>query len=235
MKIALVGDVHGGTTDALTAIYHAADMGAERIIFLGDFGYNFTDSFVYELTIAGAACGLIIEWIDGNHENFDKLQSLGFDLGPQFKYHPRGSTEEIDGVKFMFVGGATSVDRQYRDIGRSWWPQEALTFGEIASAFDKAPGTSVMLMHDAPYLPPMMDDSKSSFPRVDLAISAAHRTLIKIVYKEAKPKFVFHGHFHVPYIDVHAEPWGETTIQGLNCSGNPLSEYMTIIDTEEMK
>lgn len=234
MKIALVGDVHGDTTAALTAIYRASDMGAERIIFLGDFGYNFTEHFVSELTVASEATGLLIEWIDGNHENFSYLQSIGFNLGSRFIYHRRGSTEYIDGVKFMFLGGATSVDRQYREAGRSWWPQEALTFSEIAYAFDKAPGTDVMLMHDAPYLPPMMDDSKAHFPKVDLAISAAHRTLVKIVYKEAKPKYVFHGHFHVSYTDVRREEWGTTTIQGINMGGNPVMEYMTIIDTEEI-
>lgn len=232
-KLALVGDVHGNVEWAKSAIYRADDLGAERIIFLGDFGYNFSSYFINELAVASENTKLIIEWIDGNHENFDLLEKMSFDLGPRFLYHNRGTIQIIDGVKFMFLGGATSVDRQWRKRGKSWWPQEAITELDIVRAYEFGEA-DVILSHDAPYLPPMMNDDLAPFPKIDLQISALHREKYKVIYKNAKPKYVFHGHYHVDYTETYKEPWGDVVVRGLNCDGTYLSENMTVIDTEDM-
>lgn len=233
-RLALIGDVHGNSTWAHTAMYHASDQGAERVFFLGDFGYSFRPSFVMALTNASVDTGLIIEWIDGNHEDFDYLESIGFDLGPNFKYHPRGSVEDIDGVRFMFLGGATSVDRQWRTPGKSWWPQEALTFTDVARAHE-AGKADIILSHDAPHLPPMLNDNTAPFPKIDLQISGLHRAIYRHVYNDAQPKAIFHGHYHVFYRKQYNEPWGDVDVYGLNCDGTSLFENVVIIDTEDFK
>jgi len=234
MKIALIGDVHGGRSASVSAIYAAKEEGAERIIFLGDFGYDFSSTFVGELADASRDTGLIIDWIDGNHEDFDFLESVGFDLSDRFKYHKRGSVEEIDGVRFMFLGGASSVDRQARTPHVSWWPQESLTDTDIAQAC-KNGTVDVILSHDAPHLPPMMDDATAPFPRIDLLISQLHRVKYGVIYNNAHPSYVFHGHYHVLYEHTYDEWWGPVKVTGLNCSGYTMAGYVRIIDTEDLK
>ena len=234
MKLALVGDVHGNVNWAKSAIYRAADLGAERIIFLGDFGYTFEDRFINGLSEASEDTGLLIEWIDGNHEDFTELKNRNFYLDHNFVYHPRGTVENIDSVKFMFLGGATSVDRQWRVPYADWWPQEAITELDIARAYEFGK-VDVILSHDAPYLPPMMNDDLAPFPKIDLQISALHREKYRVIYKNAQPSYVFHGHYHIPYTSTVNEAWGDVQIQGLNCDGTYLNENMTIIDTEDMK
>lgn len=233
MKICLVGDVHGSISASVDAIYLAKFYGAERIIFLGDFGYDFSTKFVNELSAAAEEADLVIDWIDGNHEDFDFLESVNFDLGNRFRYHPRGSVEKIDGVKFMFLGGATSVDRQRRVEHESWWAQESLSDSDIATACSNG-SVDVILSHDAPYLPPMMNDATAPFPRVDLLISKLHRQKYQIVYENAHPRFVFHGHYHIFYEHTYDEWWGSVEVTGLNCDGYGES-YVEIVDTEEFR
>jgi DNA repair exonuclease SbcCD nuclease subunit len=79
-------------------------------------------------------------FIDGNHENFDRLNSLpevnfkeakaglAFSNDDGAIYHlKRGQIYEMCDHKILTIGGATSVDKAYRTEYRSWWPQETLT------------------------------------------------------------------------------------------------------------
>lgn len=72
-------------------------------------------------------------FIDGNHENFEQLNSYGIDIWNGGKVHfiesriihlMRGQIFEIDGVSFFTLGGAYSVDKMYRTEGISWFPEE---------------------------------------------------------------------------------------------------------------
>lgn len=229
----MIGDVHANRLWSTSSFYRAVDKGAERVLFLGDFGYDFSKAFVDSLAEASRETGVKVEWIDGNHENFDKLTKIDFDLGPEFVYHVRGSVQNIDGIAFMFLGGATSVDRQWRVRGDSWWPQEAISELDIVRAYEFG-HADVILSHDAPYLPPMMNDSTAPFPKVDLQISALHREKYKVIYNNAKPSFVFHGHYHVAYSTLIMEEWGPVGITGLNCDGTTFGENVLIIDTDEL-
>lgn len=42
-----------------------------------------------------------------------------------------GQFLEIEGKTIFTFGGATSIDRDYRIEGRSWWPQELPTYDEL--------------------------------------------------------------------------------------------------------
>ena len=72
-------------------------------------------------------------FIDGNHENFDQLNSYGIDEWNGGKVHfiesdiihlMRGQVYCIDGVKIFTFGGAYSIDKMYRTEGISWFPEE---------------------------------------------------------------------------------------------------------------
>lgn len=64
-------------------------------------------------------------FIDGNHENFEQLNSYGVDTWNGGKVHfIEGQVFCIDGIKFFTFGGAHSIDKMYRSEGISWFPEE---------------------------------------------------------------------------------------------------------------
>ena len=54
-------------------------------------------------------------FIDGNHENFEQLNSYGIDIWNGGKVHV---------TRFFTFGGAYSIDKMYRTEGVSWFPEE---------------------------------------------------------------------------------------------------------------
>ena len=79
-------------------------------------------------------------FIDGNHENFDRINKLeevefrGGKVGIAYSdangtiYHlKRGELYDFEGKKVLTVGGATSIDKAYRTAGINWWPEEELS------------------------------------------------------------------------------------------------------------
>ncbi len=72
-------------------------------------------------------------FIDGNHENFEQLNSYGIDIWNGGKVHfiesgiihlIRGQVFEIDATRFFTFGGAYSIDKMYHTEGVSWFPEE---------------------------------------------------------------------------------------------------------------
>ena len=103
-------------------------------------------------------------FVDGNHENHELLASL-----PVEKWHGglvhrvsgsilhlmRGQVFDLDGLSVFAMGGAESVDRQWRVPYRSWWPEEIPNADErsLAEANLAARNWSVdyVVTHEAPY------------------------------------------------------------------------------------
>lgn len=219
-NLGLVGDVHGSSYYAVHAVRMLKDQGADRIIFLGDFGYDFAPRFVESLAAVSNDTGLQIEWLPGNHENFDYLEKIDYDLGPNFTCYRTGDTFSIDYYKFLVIGGAVSVDRQWRVKGKSWWPQESLTDEDIRKACD-AGEAHFILSHDAPWLPPMLSDDTAPFPKIDLAISELHRHKYRMILNSAKPTDIWHGHYHVSYDETYeVDGFDRVRVHGLDCDGH---------------
>lgn len=75
-------------------------------------------------------------FIDGNYDNFDKLYKLPIVekfgstvgvAGESLFWLKRGEVYEIDGFKFLTVGGACSINKDKRTPGVDWWPNEELS------------------------------------------------------------------------------------------------------------
>jgi len=82
-------------------------------------------------------------FVDGNHENFDMLSDYPLEdfLGGKVHrikksvYHlMRGQVFNIDGSKFFTMGGASSRDKEFREEGVSWWPEEMPSKEEYTEA-----------------------------------------------------------------------------------------------------
>lgn len=82
-------------------------------------------------------------FVDGNHENFDLLNSLPVEewcggkirrINSSVFHLMRGQVYEIEGHKLFTFGGATSTDKEYRKEGLSWWHQEVPSEEEYQEA-----------------------------------------------------------------------------------------------------
>lgn len=211
-RIAIAGDWHGNIPVALAQITRAQEAGADVLVHCGDFGYwkpgPSTDRYLSRIERLLASFELALAWVDGNHEAHDRLlnQPIDPDTGlrsvTSHVWHlPRGFRWRFGEHTWMALGGAHSVDRNWRVEGRDWWPQEFLSDAEIAYASRPGP-VDVMVCHDAPDtvdIPAIR--GHSSWPQGDLARSAAHRKLIGDVVRSIRPSVLWHGHYHDRYAD----------------------------------
>lgn len=82
-------------------------------------------------------------FIDGNHENHSLLNSYPVEIWNGGKIHKirdsvfhlmRGQVFIINNHTFFTMGGAASVDKNWRTPGISWWPEEMPNEGEYTEA-----------------------------------------------------------------------------------------------------
>lgn len=148
MSIFVCGDLHGSIDmSKLTTSYWDTQKELTKedyLIIAGDFGLIWSvkpekeeDYWIKNLS----SRKFTTLFVDGNHENFDRLGALpevdmlGGKVGKvnDSIYHlKRGYVYTIEGKKFWCFGGAMSTDKEYRKEGISWWPQELPTDEEKA-------------------------------------------------------------------------------------------------------
>jgi predicted phosphodiesterase len=84
-------------------------------------------------------------FVDGNHENFSMLNAYHVEqwqggnvhmIGESIIHLMRGQVFNIDGLKFFTMGGASSVDKQFRKVNVSWWAEEEPSKQELQTALD---------------------------------------------------------------------------------------------------
>lgn len=206
-RVLLAGDWHGNTDWARRTIEFAVQHNCQAVIQLGDFGIwpgpsgrRYLDVLQRWLHSAGIWCA----FIDGNHEDFWQLNALPLDehglrpVRPGIWHIPRGTRWQWAGRTWLGLGGATSLDRADRRLGRDWWPEEAITAaqGEQVMAGGHA---DVMLTHDCPAGVPMPGLEQSGWSLNGLAEAHAHaRGLLNIV-EVVRPHQLWHGHYHLRY------------------------------------
>jgi hypothetical protein len=141
----LAGDWHGNIPFAMSQIDRIHTAGAQLIVQLGDFGFwrddPATRKYLSRLDRRLATRDMQLVWIDGNHEDHERLNQIPIDaetglrpITPRITHIPRGYRWDWDGTTWMGLGGAHSVDRLDRVPGQSWWPQEHLTHEQVTFA-----------------------------------------------------------------------------------------------------
>lgn len=199
MQIAIIGDVHGdwdSLNTVIRSIFHHFPE-TTHIVQVGDFGHGWpqvslTDPYnLWKIPDAFKRKKRPFHFLDGNHENFEFLKKFG--SGSKWlTYQPRGSILEIEDKKLMFFGGATSIDKEDRIIGRSWWPDENIKKHELDAAINLDIGTvDAIFSHEHPESIPYRIKS-------DLPDGYSDRVALDILYNRFKPKFWFFGHWHKP-------------------------------------
>jgi hypothetical protein len=136
--IRLIGDKHGLWND-----YQGVIHGCERSIQLGDFGIGFGQGDHWHDRVNDIVDGTKHRFIRGNHDNPSKCKEM---LG----WIPDGTVEN----DIMYIGGAWSIDRDYRTPGYDWWAAEELSENELLNLYSVYTTVKprVMLTHDCPTL-----------------------------------------------------------------------------------
>jgi hypothetical protein len=240
-RIAIAGDWHADTNYGVAAIHHAAKRDATVLLHLGDFGYNFTDDYLDALDDALRQVGLVLGFVEGNHENFDWL--LAQPVAPDGLRHlrervcqlPRGFRWQWGPTRCLAVGGAYSIDRFLRTPGKSWWPQETMTARE-ACHIAAAGRADAMFCHDCPTgieVPGAAFD-RFGCPADELARSEEHRALLRSVVDAVRPARLWHGHFHHRYQSMLHGHGYRTVVDGLGRNGDPIDNNMVVVNLADL-
>jgi predicted phosphodiesterase len=212
--VLLAGDTHGNPTALRDIFYDAVTMGAKTIIQCGDFGFGWSmdkdDICQFSLlaSLLSEEYDIDFYWLDGNHENYDKLEVLPIDpvtgLRPilsRVTHLPRGSTLKIGNTTFRAFGGAHSVDKYHRTMGISWWPQELITDDDVEKALSAGPA-DIFLSHDAPLGVQNVENLTAKLThwgREATEKSLANQERVREALDASGATVAFHGHLHQSY------------------------------------
>ena len=131
--IYITGDTHGDYDDFLFRMKQTNISRHDVVIICGDFGFVWNTPYERNVLTWLSSEPYTIVFVDGNHEDFDLLYQY-----PVMKWHGglvhrvsnniyhlmRGQRFVLEGKSFFTFGGAYSIDKQYREEGKTWWPQE---------------------------------------------------------------------------------------------------------------
>jgi predicted phosphodiesterase len=147
MKYTFIGDVHGKydrykkiMSRCINSI-QVGDMGVGFRRYIGHEIGSFFPNPPYDKMVEGNH-----KFIRGNHDNPGVCRNHS-------QWIPDGYTETTDlGNKIMFIGGAFSIDRDWRHEGYDWWADEELSQPELYSMMDLYMEfkPDIMVTHDCP-------------------------------------------------------------------------------------
>ena len=138
MTVYVKGDIHGGVDMQKLRDWDLGDSltSDDYLIIAGDFGFLWDFSAEECADIAWLESRpYTVLFVDGNHERFDHWAERPMELWhggltqrlsdtSPIRRLTRGEVFELDGSTIFTMGGATSVDKEYRIPYSSWWPQE---------------------------------------------------------------------------------------------------------------
>lgn len=252
-EILFAGDWHGNLRQAVSVMNLAQMHQVSTIIQLGDFGiWHNDEEFLDEVHENLLDRGQRLFFIDGNHENVDRLYSYplsedGFrPIRGRVTHLPRNFQFKWGDLTVTALGGAFSVDQKWRKPGISWWPEELITEDEILVA-QELPQTDILLTHDSPAgAPNPVTDNPTrqaagvmSYGLEAIEQSNSHRAHLARVIPNLRPKVILHGHYHAygrgVYQPFLPEDGHEIQVYSLDEGSGRPGHHTVILDRLEIK
>jgi Icc-related predicted phosphoesterase len=206
-KIYLVGDLHGDLWSLENFVEDKAEPNS-LFVQVGDLGIGFpatpSTCFLKNLNDKLAKKNSRMYAIRGNHDDPEYFNGL-VKLSNVFLLKDY-TIKEINGLKWFFVGGATSIDRHHpsRIEGLTYWKDEILEYDPTLTQ-----EADVLILHTSPtnfapvdsesglrstikrFCPPVLPLINKMYDDLTL-----ERELAQNIYNNVKPKFLYYGHFH---------------------------------------
>lgn len=206
-RVAVLGDVHGNVgwirMLARALPYLAPDV--TTILQLGD--WWMPPGEVDEALVETGITRIYVT--NGNHDPWGEITPLltkhpgaAVRVSKLVWLLPRPARLSIGGRSVLSLGGASSVDRESRVEGLTWWQDEEITDEDVAAAISGGPA-DLMLTHESPADTPVravreiLRKNPQRFPKAALQASAASRARVSEVWDAVRPELLVHGHMHV--------------------------------------
>lgn len=220
--IFLTGDLHGHMDFGKLIRFSKSKDGKalnkqDFLIILGDFGLIFncfkpSNSELKYLEWLDKEAPWTTLFLDGNHENFDRLDNYGlyplkdFYGGQVSKINNsvfhllRGQSYLINDILFLVMGGADSIDKHLRTPHYNWWIQEQITHPQITKAINdyKNVKFDFILTHCAPISYVDRLYLSNLLPPGPKNVNSSEKQLEKLE-KHIHYKKWFCGHYHCEY------------------------------------
>ena len=257
-KILLSGDSHCDINHLKAISARMEKFECDKAFVLGDFGWWPKDKQGKKFIEACSKLDFPIYFLRGNHEDCEDLEKHeeypdfndeGFIVtAPNVFYAPTGFRWKWDGVKFLSVGGAYSIDRRYRTKFISWFPQEIITQEDMkkiqVTDISLKTEMDVILSHDAPAGVDMAMEFACQFGDMEaFDLNPGTETNMRRLRWACdwwKPSHLYHGHWHLRYTQEHqfddsfSRESYDIMVTGLNCNQTG-GEAFHILDTKDIK
>ncbi len=212
-QVGIAGDWHINALWAEKRLQNFADKNVKTIYHLGDFGVDASDQGENYLKRVNAALekhGQKLYVTLGNHENYEivagyKTLQEGPDKGwlvdptnPNILYATRGQRWELEGVSFVSLGGASSINRYDLHEGIDWFSGEQISYGDIMNTLNGG-HAEIFLAHDVPEGVNLYDGhshADSKWTKQALEYAARSRKDLRVAVDGVKPEIAFAGHYH---------------------------------------
>lgn len=165
--------------------------------------------------------------IDAGHVDRDHD---GFIVSPLFtniRLIPRTHIWTWSGVTYGSLGGACSIDKDFRTMGYDWWPEEVPTAEQVATLENEK--VDVFISHDGPItaVNKLYESNRAPLPASLQKWLDTSSTAVEQARAYTSPSLLIHGHHHVRY-SVQVE---NTTVHGLsaNVTGGSVDDNFFIV------
>jgi len=149
-----------------------------------------------------------IYFCPGNHEDWEDLNRRADSYNPYpvevYKnvfYMPRCSTLNLpDGRRILFMGGAHSIDKEWRRYRYDWFPEETITLSDVRNLPDT--NIDIVVSHTSPSwfkqeIFEMSDDWRQSDSYWLEKFKDPSCLALDAVFEKYRPKMWFFGHYHI--------------------------------------
>jgi len=194
----ILGDTHGEWASLFNYLDRIKCSDAV-ILHVGDVGIGFRGNKKLEIGSISivnkqlAERNIVMYAIRGNHD--DPSYFNGNHHYDNLKLLADYSTYNINGERFLFVGGAVSVDRINRTPYKTWWPDEVMVFDE-----SRAEQCDVLVTHTAPnWIGPRDKNGIKYYDELDATLwdeCLKERDNVDKLINLTKAKKHYCGHFH---------------------------------------
>lgn len=200
----ILGDVHGHFGVIYGWLEEHAKQG-DVLICVGDFGVGFCPEWILDdLGFEAQKKGVLIKAIRGNHDSPRPFKK-GAKYGDNLELIQDYTTQTINGKKYLFVGGAISIDRTWRTEGEGYWKDEAVDYD--LSKLDGIEGVNILITHTCQ---DFLSPAPKNFSNIQWALDVDpplkdelifEREYMTQVWNKLKEnnniKSHYYGHFHV--------------------------------------